>query len=359
MMSSANRGRGSCCVEALARRRRIAALLASTAVAVLAVMGAGAPARAADVDITTDTNDGIVLDSFVGNTALVEAGVTVNNTTFNFNCPNPPPPGAKSIAAICASTQAWTLTNMGTIGPPDFGTGVLFTAGGTIINGGTISGGNAIQIEGGTGGTVNNLLGGTISGDIVIGLNSGVAGMVTNAGMIANADGGQAISLWGGGTVINLATGVIEAHDQANAVAVIGGTSRIIENYGIIRSNDTGFATGVSLQSGMLTNYAGGQILGAYNGVWTYSGPSTIINAGLIEASQAGVLFGLPGSAIEVDAGGTIVNTGTIRSNSMDGSDVGIYFSGAGSITNGGTIQSSGWRPGDQIRRQRHAHAQS
>ena len=60
--------------------------------------------------------------------------MTVNDTTFNFYCPTPPPPGAKSVAGLCASTQAWTLTNLGTIGPPLFGTGVIFTAGGATIN---------------------------------------------------------------------------------------------------------------------------------------------------------------------------------------------------------------------------------
>ena len=207
--------------------------------------------------------------------------------------------------------HAWTLTNNGTIGPADFGTGVFFTAGGAVINAGKLSGDSAIVIEGGTSASVYNKLGATIDspgccGGIVIGESSGVAGTVTNAGTITSAS--QAISLWGGGTITNLATGVIQGHDQANAVAVVGGTSRVINNYGLIQSNDTGFGTGVSLQSGTLTNYAGGQILGAYNGIWTYTAASTITNAGLIEASQADTMFGLPGSAIEVDAGAIIVN---------------------------------------------------
>ena len=93
------------------------------------------------------------------------------------------------------------------------------------------------------------------------------------------------------------------------------------------------------MQSGTLTNYLSGRILGAYNGIWTYTGPSTITNYGYVEASQAQG----SGSAIEVDAGGTIVNSGTIKSLTSNGTttDAGISFTGAGSITNSGTIQSA------------------
>ena len=177
------------------RFRRLGLAVCGLALAV-GICQLNAPARAADVDITTDTNNGIVLDAFAGTTAKVFPGVTVSNTTFNFNC-------AGSLAAICATTHAWTLTNDGTIGPADFGTGVIFNAGGAIINSGSISGDNAITIEGGASASVDNKLGATISspgccGGIVIGSSSGIAGIVTNAGTITSAS--QAISLWGGGT---------------------------------------------------------------------------------------------------------------------------------------------------------------
>ena len=307
------------------------------AVGVLPIFAA--PAMAADVEISTSVTGGIVLDSYSGTTAQVDAGVTVANTEFTSNCNG-------SVAALCATTHAWTVTNLGTIGPADFGTGLIFNAGGAIINWGSLSGDNAITIEGGSGGSVDNKLGATISspgccGGIVIGESSGVAGTVTNAGTITSAS--QAISLWGGGTVTNLATGVIQAHDEANAVAVVGGTTRVIDNYGLIQSNDTGYGTGVSLLGGTLTNYAGAKILGAYNGIWTYTAATTITNYGLIEASKAVLLYGVYGSAIEMDAGGTITNSGTIRSLTSDSTtgDYGIYFSGAGSITNSGTIEST------------------
>ena len=205
-----------------------------------------------------------------------------------------------------------------------------------MVNSGNISGSNGVWIEG-SAGTVSNLSGGTIqgtSGAIVI---NGVAGTVTNAGTITSSN--QAVGLNGGGTLTNMAGGLIQGHGEANAVSAILGTSRTVINSGTIQSNDTGFGTGVSLQDGTLTNNVGGKILGAYNGVWANgSNVTSITNAGLIEAALAQGF----GSGIEVDAGGTIVNSGTIRAttSTLNKTDAGIQFSGAGTITNSGTIAS-------------------
>ncbi len=303
------------------------------------------PALADDVGITADTTNGIVLDGFAGTTARVLPGVTVSNTAFNFSCPLPPS-SSMALAAICASTQAWTLTNEGTIAPADFGDAVHFVAGGSVINAGTIdagvNGSNGIWIVGGTSGTVDNQLGATIHGTygaIVIGTSSApIQGMVTNAGMITSE--GQVIGISGNGTVINYATGSIVGHDEQNAVSMILGTSHIVTNSGLIQSNDAGYGTGVAVDYGTVTNNAGAQILGAYNGIWANgSGATSIVNHGTIEASKAQS----GGSAIEFDAGGSLTNDGTIRSftsNSTTG-DAGISFTGAGSITNAGTIEST------------------
>jgi outer membrane autotransporter protein len=290
-------------------------------------------ARADDVDITASTNNGIVLDGFAGTTAKVFPGVTVTDTTFTNNC--------ATFSSICATTKAWTLTNQGTIGPASFGDGVHFTAGGAVTNSGNISGDNGIWIVGGTSGSVTNQPGATIHGTngaiVIDDFSATTVGTVNNSGTITSD--GQAVGLNGGGTLTNFATGVIVGHGGSNAVSLIQGASRTVNNYGLIQSNDSGFGTGVALQSGTLTNFAGGQILGAFNGIWANgSGATSITNAGLVEASiaQGG------GSAIEVDAGGTVVNSGTIRSNTTNATttDSGINFTGAGSITNSGTIQS-------------------
>ena len=299
----------------------------------LAVAGVTGAARADDVNITTSTNAGVNLDAFAGTTARILPGVTVTNTALTLMCGSSP--------AVCASTRAWTLTNEGTIGPNGFFDAVRFTAGGTVINSGSITGFNGVWIQGGTSATFNNLATGIIqgtSGGVVVPAAGGVAGTVTNAGQILSL--GQAVTLNAGGIFTNLAGGFVQGHGGSNAVAIVLGTSRTVINSGTIQSNDSGFATGVSLQNGTLTNHAGGRILGAYNGVWANGASATsITNAGFIEASQAQGA----GSAIEVDGGGTVVNSGIVRSFTSNATttDAGIQFTGAGSITNSGTIEST------------------
>ncbi|MES2194010.1 MAG: autotransporter domain-containing protein [Pseudomonadota bacterium] len=308
------------------RGRNVAVRVLLLATALMLTPGA---ALADDVNIVASTNAGVNLDSFAGTTARISPGVTVTNAGLTLMC--------ASFPGVCASTRAWTLNNEGTIGPNGAFNAIRFNAGGTVINSGTINGSNGIWIQGGSSGTVNNLAGGTIQGNfgaIVI----QVPGTVTNAGTITS--NGQAIGLNSGGTFTNLAGGLVQGHGGNNAVAVVLGTSRTVINSGTIQSNDTGFATGVSLQNGTLTNNAGGQILGAYNAVWANGASATsITNHGLLEASKAEG----GGSAIEVDGGGTVVNTGTVRSLTSDATttDAGIQFTGAGSITNSGSILSA------------------
>ncbi|HEY6258995.1 MAG TPA: hypothetical protein VIY51_24725 [Xanthobacteraceae bacterium] len=309
----------------LRRKMSPAARLALGALA-LAIPG---PTRADDVDITTNhIGTGFNLDPSAGTTVKVFPGVTVSNVVTLI-------PGGigSTFPGIFASAHAWTLTNQGTISAA-FGNGVFFTAGGTVNNSSSISGGNGIEIEGSPG-TVNNLSTGTIHGAV---LSQNVALTVTNAGSI---DGGtvEGVTMQGGGTLTNLAGGTIVAHGSNNAVSIFSGTSRTVINSGTIQSNETGFGTGVSLNNGVLTNNAGGQILGAYNAVWANGGsPTSVTNAGLLQASRAQG----GGSALEVDAGGTVINSGTIQAttSSLNHTDAGIQFSGAGTITNTGTIAS-------------------
>jgi outer membrane autotransporter protein len=306
-------------------------------------LGVALPAvvQAADVDITTSTDQGVVLDIYAGTTVHILDGVTVDNN-LHFTCPVPSPPGAMSVAGLCASTKAWTVTNDGIISPVTFGDGVHFTAGGSVTDSGTIDvGGNAIWIEGGAG-SVDNLAGATINastGGLIIGtFANATGGTVTNAGTISRS--GQAIGIAGSGSVINYADALIQSHGESNAVAFVIGTSHVVINDGTIQSNDSGYGTGVATDYGDITNNSTGKILGAYNAIWANgSGATTVKNFGLIEASKAQS----GGSAIEFDAGGSLTNSGIIRSltsNSTTG-DAGISFTGAGSITNRGTIEST------------------
>jgi outer membrane autotransporter protein len=322
-------------------RFRLLGTVAFGAAFIMGISGPGQPAQADDVDITADIfGTGLNLDTFAGTTARIFPGVTVSNTGTLI------PGGIGSgFPGVYASTTAWTLTNDGSITAP-IGDAIHFLNGGTVINSGTINGGsNGIVIENAPG-TVSNLAGATIEVDggvINIGtFGAPVSGIVINAGTMISNGFGDGVGGFGSAMLTNLEGALIEAHDQSNAVAWALDFSHTIINSGTIKSNDTGFATGIAIQGGTVTNNATGQILGAYNGVWSYNSsiPFLLTNAGLIEASQATAMFGFPGSAIEADAGGTIMNSGIIRSNSGDGTDVGIYFGGPGTITNSGTIQS-------------------
>ncbi len=288
-------------------------------------------AVADDVDITADTTTGVDLDTFSGTTVKVFSGVTVSNTNV-------------AVPAISATAQPWILTNEGTISQSVFGNAVDFAMGGTVTNSGSIDGFNGIWLTNGPG-TVTNLAGATIHGEagaIVCpfsGINPcGYFLTVDNYGDITS-DGADTIATSGGAIVTNYAGGLIQS-DGSNAVSILFGTTRKVENSGVIRST-AAFAAGISIDPGTVINHAGGEIYGPFNAIWAHSGgPTSVTNDGLLEATEADFAFGVPGSAVELDAGGTVTNTGTIRSSSTNSTDAAIYSAGPTTVTNSGTIAS-------------------
>ena len=298
--------------------------------ALTALIAAAGPALGQTVQLS-DSSDGVDLDSYSGDTANIASGVSIADTSFTVNC--------STFSSLCATSQAWTVTNAGSIGPASFGDGVHLTAGGTVRSTGSIDGFNGVSIAGAAG-TVENQTGGTIYGQyaaVVIGsYATPVSGSVTNAGSIAS-DNADTIAFYGDASVINQEGALIQGHGGSNAVAMLPTGTHTVTNSGVIQSNDSGYGTGVAIGGGTVTNNASGSILGAYNGIWA-TRSTQITNDGLIEASLAAG----SGSAIELDAGGSVANSGTIRSNSTNGTDAGISFTGAGSVTNSGTIESLG-----------------
>jgi hypothetical protein len=282
-------------------------------------------ALAADVDVTSNVSTGINLDTRTGVTVEVFPGVSVTNS---------------SNSAIAATVSAWALTNRGTVSATLADTVSLSVAGSSVTNFSSItgdSGSNAIALA--NGGSVDNRAGATISAGlsaITIGtFGSPGAGTVTNAGTITQTAsfGGDLVALFSGGTVTNLQGGVISAQNGSNAVSVGQGDTRTVINAGTIANTGTGFATGVLVQGGASTviNAATGRISGTFNGVFSSSdGPLTLTNHGLIESTGADA----SARAVEADAGGTVVNTGTIRSASSDG----LFLGDASTVTNSGTM---------------------
>ena len=316
-------------LERASRARRLRGLsLATLLIAVPAL------ALAEAVDITADTTTGINLDAQPpGSTVRVFPNVSVSNAGTLM--PN------GTFSAFHA-TQPWTLTNEGTIDAA-LGNAITFNGGGAVINQSTITSGfNGVWF--GAAGSVENAAGAEIHGGTSAVICAFFLGGCSEAVNVVNygtitSDSADTVTLQGGGTVTNHAGGLIQA-EGSNAVSIIFGTTREVVNSGTIRTNAP-TAAAISINPGTVTNNAGGEIIGTFNGVWAHSGGAmTVVNHGLIEATAANFNFGIPGSAVELDAGGSITNTGIIRSSSTNNTDAAIYASGATTITNSGTIQS-------------------
>ena len=222
--------------------------------------------------------------------------------------------------------------------------GLSVGGGGTVTNGGVISGTSAgvlqLKAPGGGyfgygvvgvglfltgGGTVTNEAGASITGPgggLDIGSGPGV---VTNAGYISG------MTLASGGSVTNQGTGLIRGSFYGVVLTANGvvanqdATSTIsgdlfgvlgvngvdtLTNDGTIESLGTN-GTGVSIEAGLVANLSGGTIAGVKYGVQIngFSGAATLINAGIIKASgKAGVAVGAGPDAHSV----TVTTSGTI-----------------------------------------------
>lgn len=283
-------------LENLTRRRQRRKAIAC-ALGMALSFGPISAALADDVDVTANTNTGLNLNAFAGTTARIFPGITVSNTGTLM-------PGG-SFSGVAATTQAWTLTNQGTI-DAQLGNAITFTQGGTVNNQGLIDTGfNGIRIQ--NGGNVTNAVGAVIeAGTSAVHVSGG--GSLANSGQIIGQGAATAVNFDGGGTITNNVGARIEGNGAGNGLSLRGGTTRILTNHGTIVDVAGGFAAGVAMQGGTLTNGATGNITGSYNAIWAITGqPISIINAGMLTASTSGA------AAIELQHGGSIQNSGTIQ----------------------------------------------
>jgi hypothetical protein len=219
--------------------------------------------------------------------------------------------------------------------------GLTFPEGGTVSNAGQISGlvfsgvtGPGIVFDGA--GTVTNTNSGTISGDNAIELEGG--GSVTNAGKISGT-AGAGVEFFDGGSVTN------------NVGGTITGTSRgVLSPIELPDSGISSEATAVAAQAAdplavVVTN--SGTISGA-TGVEIGTGASVTNNTGGIIQGTGGEGGGdgigvaaLPNSGVAPQPL-TVTNSGTIS-----GTTAGIDLEGGGSITNnsGASIVANAGNP--------------
>jgi hypothetical protein len=285
--------------------------------------------------------------------------------------------GTAGSAIYGNSSEAWSLTNSGTIGGPGYG--VYLKAGGTITNttqGSIASNRVAIFISGGLssvtndgritgqldgvilagqttgvvlpGGSLTNQLAGEIVGGLYGVVAGGASAKVTNEGTIDGYKGG--LNLYNGGSFNNQGTSAVIT--GANGVLINGPVGDYTINSGTVTNSGTIIGTetsGVSLlNGGSVANLAGGTIMGPIAAVGI-GGAGSLTNDGRIIGDQLGVGLGgdvlnqaeglISGGAYGVTdsasgSAATIVNLGTIQANNKNAQGGGIIFGGGGTVNN-------------------------
>lgn len=224
--------------------------------------------------------------------------------------------------AVGIASGAGYVHNTGTIEETGFGgLGVSLADGGNVANAAAaalIAGYyTGIGIYGGAGSVTNaGTIEGTGSYGAAIEIN-GFAGMVMNTGTIAAAGyGGIGIYLTSGGSIDNAL--LIDSAGSYGYAIEIGGAAGSVYNTGTIEA-PAYMGIAVSLAEGGLVDNAvsGALITGYYTGIGIYGAPGTVTNAGTIAAAN--------GDGIDLAAGGTVVDAGTIG-----GNPAAIYFGGTG-----------------------------
>jgi hypothetical protein len=214
------------------------------------------------------------------------------------------------------SGTAWSITNSGTVASSQRYGMSLHSAGSSIVNSGSISGysgsgGYGVDLE--DGGSVTNTSTGSISGgeDAIFGYGAPVT--INNSGqLISTFDDG--VGLFGGGSVINRAGGVIRTPT--------GG------GYG---------PAGVYIPSGSASVVNDGSISGQY-GVY-YGVAGTVENAGTISGTSNAVEFAASSSANRL-----IVDPGAVFNGAVNGNGGVLELTaGTGSIGLVGSSAFSGF----------------
>jgi len=222
-----------------------------------------------------------------------------------------------------------TITNDGRVNAPRFSAGVLFGAGGSLINGSFSY--------------TNAFIRGT-SGVVV----AGGVGAVTNFGAIEGVSGihgqGDGIDLTDGGSLTNGTNGDPSAFVEGDQGIDISGALGTVVNFGVILGQDPGAKAAVRLSAGgAVTNGGAGDfratiqggvgvdISGAVGGVANFGG--------IVGSVQQGVVLYSGGNVTN----GSVTDTGAYIRGVQQG--VGLVFSGT--VTNFGALSGSGATHGD------------
>jgi hypothetical protein len=273
-------------------------------------------------------------------------------------------------------TAGGTIINQGTILAAHDGIFTSGSAASTVFNAGTVSGGGYTGAWLYSGGSLTNS--GTIFGKYFGVEVSNVSGTVVNSGSITDSvlGTGAGVQLAAGGVVTNSVGGHITSEWMgiqigASPTASVGGT---VVNYGTILAADfEGDGAGIWIHGpGAITNAAGGLISGGAFGIVAYY-QTTVVNQGTVfgtedafDAVRSGFadrIIDDPGavfsgavvggnslgsaiySTLELASGsstGTIVNVATFTGFGLIALDAGATWSVGGSIVAGETVAFGG-----------------
>ena len=216
------------------------------------------------------------------------------------------------------------VTNLGTIiASAGYGSAVYLANGGTVINGASDA-------------STALLLG---SGGVIVGGEA--AGMIANDGTIAGQlFGSEGVSLSGGGTVTNGASGVTLAQIQGYfaGIASSGSFAVQVSNYATISS--TGEAQGsygILIQgTGTITNIGTASLIEGDGGI-SIALNGNVSNDGIIAGTIVSTIGATPGFiGVNIQGTGTVTNTGT--ASLIEGYGGGIVIGSGGTVINAGTI---------------------
>ena len=220
------------------------------------------------------------------------------------------------------TTQAWTITNFGTV-EGTAGHGIRLRGGGAVTNGGTANSSASIY------GYSNGL-------DIGVGFGyaAGGLGFATNFGTIVGANG-RGVRLEFGGTLTNSGTAALISGGSDGVQA-----SRLatVTNEGTIRGYGGGDSAVNLSRGGTFTNSGTAALVaGTYGGVHAFGGYDTLT------VFNDGSITGANGIAVRSDSGGSVTNgSGTNTAAFMGGDYAGVNITGgAGTIVNDGTITAT------------------
>ena len=229
-----------------------------------------------------------------------------------------------------------TVTNAGSINTGKAsGGGIQLFAGGSVSNAGVIDGARyGIQSQGPA--SITN----SANAVIDAGTATGAIGVYLSTGPVSNAGtirGEIAISFGHGGIVSNLADGVLSAPQYSGGAGILFGAGLgTLMNAGMI----TAFSGATLSAGGVVTNKAGAVIATGQQDIRALGVATTVVNYGTMTSQSQNYVYNgsfsrqLP--AIELDAGGSVSNTGIVIAG-PGAAAIGIS-GGSGTVSNTGTV---------------------